>query len=244
MHGNFRVSDFVTFLQELGKAEQAYFLEGGQAVNFWAEYFTAKEKGEKLSAFQPFTSEDCDIWVSHAAAKYLGQKQAGTLVKGTSPAQGQLGIFTLEGEPPRTIDLLIGVYGIPPEEHNHLCVRALTVNGVTVMDPLNLFRSKCHCLLGLDQTERQDERHLKMLCLILPAYFSDLIEEAKMGETTEREIIKDVKLLRKICSTNVCRRALAEIGLLPEALIPATEMEQCGLPLLERFAKTQLQNQT
>ena len=31
--------DYAPFLQKLGSADQRYFLEGGQSVNFWAVYF-------------------------------------------------------------------------------------------------------------------------------------------------------------------------------------------------------------
>lgn len=162
-------------------------------------------------------------------------------MKGTSPADGQLGVIKLGGNPPRKIDLLTNVFGIPPNQYERLVQRSLTVNDVTVIDPLNLFLSKCHCLLELDQTSRQDEKHLRMLCLILPSYLSGLIEEIKGGGTTERDFIKDIKRLRKICQTNKCRRALLQIEVPAQSLIPASEMLQCELPLLEQFAKTQLQ---
>lgn len=240
MRGETRFSDYVSFLQDLDRTQKPYFLEGGQAVNFWAEYCSARDGGE-LQKFQPFTSDDCDIWIGRAAQEYLEQKQSGSLVKGTSPADGQLGVIKLGGNPPRKIDLLTNVFGIPPNQYERLVQRSLTVNDVTVIDPLNLFLSKCHCLLELDQTSRQDEKHLRMLCLILPSYLSGLIEEIKGGGTTERDFIKDIKRLRKICQTNKCRRALLQIEVPAQSLIPVLEMLKCELPLLEQFAKTQLQ---
>ncbi len=240
MRGETRFSDYVSFLQDLDKARKPYFLEGGQAVNFWAEYCSAWDGG-KLEEFRPFTSDDCDIWISRAALEYLEQKQSGNLVKGTSPADGQLGVLKLGGNPPLKIDLLTNVYGIPPIQYERLVQRSLTVNDVTVIDPLNLFLSKCHCLLELDQTGRQDEKHMKMLCLILPSYLSGLVEEIRSGVMTERSFINEIKLLRKFCSMNKCRRALSQIEVQSQSLVPASEMLQGEFPLLEQFAKTQLQ---
>lgn len=44
-----RISDYVSFLRDLGASGTDYFLEGGQAVNFWAEYYSAKGAGDLLS---------------------------------------------------------------------------------------------------------------------------------------------------------------------------------------------------
>lgn len=59
------VEDYLGYLKSLSEAKAEYFLEGGQAVNFWAEYIDAQIQGRPLSPMRPFTSKDCDIWVSH-----------------------------------------------------------------------------------------------------------------------------------------------------------------------------------
>ncbi len=43
------------------------------------------------------------------------------------------------------------VYGIPLRDHPRLLERVIDDGNIKVMDPIYLFRSKCHCLLGLDQ---------------------------------------------------------------------------------------------
>jgi hypothetical protein len=129
-----------------------------------------------------------------------------------------------------------GVYGINPDENERLRQRAHRFNGITVLDPLNLFRSKCHCLIDLDQTGRQDEKHLRMLCLILPTHLSDLIRIVKAGEIKERQLISEIKLLRKFCSLNRCRRALKLIETASESLFPIRKMAESGLERLSAFA--------
>ena len=44
-----RVGDHLVFLKDLGKSGADSFLEGGQAVNFWAEYYSAKGARRFLS---------------------------------------------------------------------------------------------------------------------------------------------------------------------------------------------------
>lgn len=231
------VSDYTSLLQELSHAGQEYFLEGGQAVNFWAEYIGEVEGEETLREFQPYMSADCDIWINHAVAKYLEQKREGNLIKGTSPADGQWGVFTIAGDPPRQVDLMTGVYGIPPKKHPKLVKRSVNINDIKVLDPLYLFVGKCHCLLGLNQTDRQDEKHLRMLCLIIPSYVSHLLEEVKSGYLEQRYLVKEIKLLQKLVGTNVCRRALEQIQVNSQSLIPLDKIRQSGLLLLERFAE-------
>lgn len=230
------VEDYVGFLRALWVRQPAQFLFGGQAVNFWAEFFVRHGPPEKLHRFRPFTSKDCDVWVSASAWKDIQSTEIGRLVCGTSPADGQLGILTLRQTPLRVVDLMSGVYGIRQNELARLCERAPVFNGVKVIDPIFLFLSKCHCLLDLDQSERQDERHVRMLALILPAYLAMLISRADDEPPGERAILKEIKLLRKILRTQACRRAVERLEIEPGSLIPWERMENCGMETLAAYA--------
>lgn len=169
--------------------------------------------------------------------KEIQHEESDRLVSGSSPADGQLGLLTLQESPLRVVDLLSGVYGIRQEDLARLCQRAPVFNGVKVLDPIYLFLSKCHCLLGLDQSGRQDERHVRMLALILPAYLSLLIDSAEAEKLTDRAILREIKLLLKILSTSACRRAIARLEIDPDSLIPWKPMETCGLPAVEDFVQ-------
>jgi hypothetical protein len=233
------IEDYLVFLQSLLARSPAHFLFGGQAVNFWADYFDRKGDARELHALRPFTSKDCDIWVSHQAWTEILKTESSRLVKGLSPADGQLGILTLQQAPLRVVDLLSGVYGIRQEELARLCERAPVFHGIKVIDPIYLFRSKCHCLLGLDQRDRQDARHVRMLALILPEYLSLLIDQADAENLGERAILKEIKLLAKILGTNTCRRALGQLEIESDNLIPWSKLNSCGMETLAAFAHTQ-----
>ena len=157
--------------------------------------------------------------------------------------------------PPRVVDFLSSVCGIRLDEQDRMCKRAPFFSGVRVIDPLFLFQSKCHCLLHLDQTDRQDARHVRMLALILPEYFSSLIDNvlsqakaetavsaggelASEGpqEFKERDVLKELKLLKKILRTHACRRALKQLEIDPNTLLPWSKMKDSGLELLAVYA--------
>lgn len=230
---------YLEFLKALREVGGEYFVEGGQAVNYWAEYIDAKNPAQPLDILRPFTSKDCDVWINHTTWDRLKQRPGGKLRKGTSPSDGQLGILTLNDEPPRVVDLMSTVYGIPSRDHPRLLGRVIDDGNIKVIDPLHLFWSKCHCLLGLDQNDRQDERHVRMMALILPEYLSLIIDGIETEKLSERAILKEIKLLKKILATHVCRRALRKLEIDPDTLIPWRKLETCGLETLAAFAHTQ-----
>lgn len=236
-----RLADYLGFLLDLGSSGADYFLEGGQAVNFWAEYYSAKGNASVLSTFAPFTSKDCDIWASYALLQYLRRKcDGGRLITGTSPADGQVGVFRIAGHPELVVDILSNVYGIAAHRLDRLKARALRIEGIRVMDPLFLFQSKCHCLLGLDQSARQDERHVRMLCHIVPEHLLGLLEQTMAGNLTERALISELKLLQTILKTQPVKRALELVEVAPAVLIPVERLRACGLEKVEQFAARSL----
>lgn len=228
--------EYLDFLESLHESGDVHFMEGGQAVNFWAEYIESTSPVRSLGMFRPFTSKDCDIWVSHAAWERLKRHPGGKLRKGDSPADGQLGILTVKTDPPRVVDLMSSVYGIPHHQLPRLLERVIDNGNIKVIDPLHLFLSKCHCLLGLDQSDRQDARHVRMMTLVLPEYLTLLIDGAAAENIADRAILKEIKLLLKMLGTRACRRALAQLELDPETVIPWHRLETCGMKTVVAFA--------
>lgn len=103
------IEGYLLFLQTLWPRCPTQFLFGGQAVNFWAEYFDRQGRSNSLHELRPFTSKDCDIWVSPAAWVAIRKTESTRLVLGESPADGQLGVLTLLQSPLRVVDLMSGV---------------------------------------------------------------------------------------------------------------------------------------
>ncbi|MBT8043950.1 MAG: hypothetical protein KJO79_03280 [Verrucomicrobiae bacterium] len=237
-----QVTDYAEFLQTLDNKGKSYFLEGGQAVNFWAEYYSHKSNlDSKLGHLRPFTSKDCDIWVSHAALKYLeSDTERGSLKKEASPVDGQIAIYTIKGNPPLEVNLMGGVYGIPEKMNEKLSQRALNFNGLRVLDPPHLLRSKCHCLVELDQTDRQDQKHLSMLVPILAEYVTELIEQASNGKLSERAVLAELKILLKINKDRRIKDGLAKIGSNAIDLFPVKALKSDNLPLVSQFTQMTL----
>jgi len=99
--------------------------------------------------------------------------------------------------------------------------------------------SKCHCLLGLPQGDRQDERHVRMLALILPQYFTLLISDVESGGVEARKLLLEIKLLRKIAASGPCRRAMRKLAIDPASLIPWARLGLSNSELLSKCARSQ-----
>ncbi len=91
--------------------------------------------------------------------------------------------------------------------------------------------------MGLPQGDRQDERHVRMLALILPEYISLLIDESDRGNIPERDLLKEIKLLKKTSSSAVCRRCMESLGIACESLIPWGRIVRSQSALLAKYAQ-------
>lgn len=146
------------------------------------------------------------------------------------------GVFCCHGQPHK-LDLFGHVHGLTLNELAKVGRCVLAFDGVRVIDPLYLFNAKCLNLMKLGQRGRQDRRHVEMLQLIVPAYFRHLVQQCQAKELTPRAVIKDIKLFRSFASDAVVRRALAELGVGLDSLVPVPALERSGLATLVAFAQ-------
>jgi hypothetical protein len=137
------------------------------------------------------------------------------------------------------VDVLSSVYGIDVNDYPRLMQRALDDGTVRVIDPVYLFLSKCHCFLHLPQADRQDERHVRMMAMILPEYLTLLIAKAEAFTISDRDLLKEIKLLKKISSSGACRRAMQDLGIDSQSLIPWNRLARSQSELLSKYAASQ-----
>ena len=74
----------------------------------------------------------------------------------------------------------------------------------------------------IDQIGRQDEKHVRMLTFVLPAHFESLLGEATEGRITQRALVNELKLLKRILKLQKVRQALKAIGTEPEIVAPGS----------------------
>ena len=241
MSEGYSPGDFASSLRKIESSRLDYFVEGGQAVNIWAEVYS--EAAPSVADYAPFTSKDCDLWVGPELLREFERiLPDGKLIRASDPSQGQLGIYRTTDTPPRIIDLFDGVYGLTLNEVLRARKRSLVVDGIRLIDPVFLFKAKCHNLASLpDQEERNDAKHLRILMKILPAHFEALLAQALLHDpaTSDRKLLNEVKLLLSFQLDQWVRRALEKESMIIDAALPIDRLRHCGLPKTEAFMKNQ-----
>lgn len=241
MSGDYAPSDFALSLRKIEASQLDYFVEGGQAVNIWAEVYSAAAPG--VTDLAPFTSKDCDLWVGPDLFRQFEQiLPGGKLIKASDPSQGQLGIYTTDDQPPRIIDLFDGVFGLTLDEVRRARNRSLVVDGIRLIDPLFLLKAKCHNLVKLpNQAERNDGKHLRILLKILPAHIENLLAQALRhgAPESDRKLLNEIKLLHSFQRDKWVRRAMDEQSMSLDAALPVDRFRTCGLPKTEAFVNNQ-----
>lgn len=143
-------------------------LVGGHAVNLWALIYQQRI-GQKLDQWLPLTSKDLDLFGTLALLEGMKERFGGEyrLSGPRSPVVGQL-VVKLAGVD-RQIDVLREVFGLRRQE---LAKEADTLeihsggesHTVRVLPIIPLFQAKVANLAALDQTNRNDLKHVHRCC--------------------------------------------------------------------------------
>lgn len=151
----------------------------------WACEF--EQDSQAWSDLRPYTSRDLDYFGGLADARRAKEllRAGGRLNTKMEPGPNA-GVLTLRMSDGREliIDILTGVYGLSAAELTRTAVRLtgsgpLSGVGLRVMHPLLLLEGKAASLRGLDQTHRQDAKHLRMMILVLREWLRDRLTEPR-----------------------------------------------------------------
>jgi hypothetical protein len=92
-----------------------------------------------------------------------------------------------------------------------------------------MLKAKLTNLATIDQTERQDERHVRMLIPCCRHYLLDTYEAVRVGELAEREAVDRFMDMSRVIRTELARHLDKKHKLNVEAAIPR-ESDLKGLP--------------
>jgi hypothetical protein len=187
---------------EVLASEPPLFLVGGQAVNLWALYYL-----KYTSDLSPFVSRDADILGNrNTVYKIAGEAGVKSQFFPLTPPTNEIGVViasNIDGES-LPVEVLSSIHGIKNKElENPQYTMALGESGILVKvpGPIALLKAKIANSVDLNQTGRQDERHVSILARLMPAYLVDLQASLDAGRITEREMIDLLENLLKIITT-------------------------------------------
>lgn len=94
-------------------------------------------------------------------------------------------------------------------------------------------KAKLANALGLDQADRQDVKHAKLLVVVLGEYLLDLLEE--LTAESEREILSILRDAVKVALSSDAREFEARHGISFAEYLPISAME-ASTPRVAKFA--------
>lgn len=214
-------------------------LVGGQAVNLWALYYL-----DPKSELAPFVSRDADVLGDEDTLKLLGQV-AGQKPRffPQRPPTNEVGVVVARDASgaPLLIEVLRYVHGATNEElREPAYLFALGEKAVQVQapGPIALLRAKIANLVDLNQTGRQDARHVLILIQALPRYLTDLQAAAREGAMTERKLIDFLELLLSALTSKKGRQVCTNLVIDPVTIFKGLSGE--GMPRVATFLTKRL----
>ena len=188
------------------------FIVGGQAVNLWALYYS-----DYTSELIPFVSADLDILGDKTTltniAKKTGLKPHFFPMR---PPTNEVGVIIAKnaGGQLLPIEVLSSVHGIKNEElrQNEYTFRIGENDTIVKLPgPIALLQAKIANVADIPQEGRQDERHVRILCKLMPAYLKDISKNVDKKRIKEREMLNMFELLLKIITGKKGKKVLENL---------------------------------
>jgi hypothetical protein len=218
-----------------------YILIGGQAVNYWAEKFLNAEP--ELIEWLPFTSSDIDYYgnrddVSRVAAglglpAYFPPGRGVTALSGTVP-------FKIDGLP-AYIEMVRLVPGLASNKIQSWAVAARRgKNEIRVLDPVSLLVCKINLALTVDQKQRRDVEHLRILVICVRAFLRETLQGVTKGELPARGWLGAVERVLKLGESAIGKKAAHKFDLNWTDALPEKEIAASKLPLVGQLRQKRL----
>jgi len=217
--------------------EVPVLLVGGQAVNLWALYYK-----DRTADLAPFVSRDADVLGDRETLKELG-RLAGTKPQffPMKPPSNEVGVVIAgdAGGGAMLIEVLRHVRGPANAQlQDPVYTMILGETPVRVPGPIALLQAKLANLAEINQSGRQDGRHVVILCRLMPAYLEDLRAAAAAGRLEERKLIGFLERLLTVVSSKAAGRMWGVLKIDPLGMFG--ELSSGKLPKLAAFLRERL----
>lgn len=214
---------------------------GGQAVNLWA--LTFEKSAKDLASHKPFTSVDCDVvasqgWVRTIAPKHH-LKYRTFRAGAASLAVGVIHIPLASGD--TEVQVLRNIRGLSQKELESSAVELLfDGRQFRVINPISLLKAKLANVVELNQTERQDVRHVIILTYCVRGFLKMQLQAYKNKEITARDCVEICDFAAQVISSENAARVAIEYGVDFTNLIPKEDLKRVSEPKFENFLSKRL----
>jgi hypothetical protein len=222
------VEDFEAIFRAISLQKETVILVGGHAVNVWALSYRDR-LGEVLTPLLPFTSGDMDVYATRNALIGLHEALGGKLLL-SGPREITDGTLIVGVEPDtRELDVLRSVNGLPKLDAQDAIPLVVCGHAVPVLFPHLLLQAKLENALRLDQRERQDVKHVRIMALVLREFLREVVITASVeNEKYALPLLRQA--LAVLLSDNAReftrRHELSFAGVMPEAELRASPLRK------------------
>jgi hypothetical protein len=224
------------FSEVLNSTERP-ILVGGQAVNLWAEHYSSVIP--QLEPLRPFMSKDADIFGDRAMAERIAANTKWQLKCYNEPRSIAVGLLTKQvpGGEPLLIEVIGGVNGLTAKDLSDPDLLEIRPGQIyRVPSPIILLKGKLANVAHLDQTRRQDVRHVKMLIPCAREYIRENHIRALSGQMTERHLVNLLESANDLRTNPAYAELGRQNGFELIRLFPI-ELAESKLEKISRFVK-------
>ena len=215
---------------------------GGHAVNIWALTY-ASRLGSRLSPYAPFTSKDLDLWGPKEILDSLAEKYGVkiTLSPPRSPGIGY--VIILKGDLQLKVELLISVNGLRQAELENTFDLVIQGIEVRVLDAISCLKAKIANASDIDQTNRQDVKHVQIMKICAHEFTKDLIGLGDQKRVSERLVVNRLEDLRETIVGPKAELVTRKWDIRFDEVLPFETIRQSKMEKVQNFARFRLEKQ-
>lgn len=218
-----------------------YILVGGQAVNYWAEYYLAAEPD--LKKYAPFASADIDFQGNREDVRHIaGQLGLPAVYPDKVNMTALAGAVPFQiGKHRSIIEIVRSIPGISATMVDELAVEAMfDGQQIRVLDPVSMVLNKANLALTVSQAGRQDIEHLKILILCARGFLRELLLGVERGHLPAKGWLGAVNRLLELAKSTHGRKISNKFGVCWLDVLPQSEIATAKDRKIIAFREKQL----